>query len=169
MTTHRWMLLAEDNPKDADLALRALSAEQPAGEIVLTGDGAETLDCLYRRGAFRSREDDLPAVVLLDLKMPKVDGLEVLRQIKTDATLKNVPVVVFTSSRERRDFARAYQFGANAYVVKPLGFKEFVSVLKTLKQFWLATNEPPPLDLMKPPDTPAPFSPAELAPAAQHN
>ena len=88
MTTHRWMLLAEDNPKDADLALRALSAEQPPGEIVLTGDGAETLDCLYRRGAFRSRQRDPPAVVLLDLKMPKVDGLEVLRQIKTDTTLR---------------------------------------------------------------------------------
>jgi CheY-like chemotaxis protein len=144
MMKQKWILLAEDNANDADLTIRALSADRTPGEIVLACDGAEALDCLYRRGAFQSRDDDPPSVVLLDLKMPKVDGLEVLRQIKNDARLKNIPVVVFTSSRERIDLARSYQLGANAYVVKPLGFQEFVSALKQVKKFWLILNEPPP-------------------------
>jgi CheY-like chemotaxis protein len=150
MTRHKWILLAEDNANDADLAMRALSASQPPGEIVLAADGAEALDCLYRRGGFQSRDDTPPAVVLLDLKMPRVDGLEVLRQIKNDAALKHIPVVVFTSSQERIDLIRTYQLGANAYVVKPLGFQEFVSVIKDVKQFWLIINEPPPIDFKTP-------------------
>jgi CheY-like chemotaxis protein len=144
MTKPRWILLAEDNPNDADLTVRALSASQPPNEIVLAGDGSEVLDCLYRRGVFRTRNGDPPAVVLLDLKMPKVDGLEVLWQIKSDPMLKSIPVVVFTSSKERIDLVRAYQLGANAYVVKPVGYREFVSVLFDVKKFWLTSNEPPP-------------------------
>jgi len=144
MTKPRWILLAEDNPNDADLTVRALSANQPPNEIVLAGDGSEVLDCLYRRGVFQARNGDPPAVILLDLKMPKVDGLEVLRQIKSDPMLKSIPVVVFTSSKERIDLVRTYQLGANAYVVKPVGYREFVSVLKEVKKFWLDINEPPP-------------------------
>jgi CheY-like chemotaxis protein len=166
MNNHRWILLAEDNARDADLTLRALSGEPPPDKVVVTGDGAEALDCLYGRGAFESGPEDLPALVLLDLKMPKVDGLEVLRQMRRDPALKHVPVVVFTSSRERKDFIRAYQLGANAYVVKPLGFKEFVSVLRTVKQFWLVANEPPPVDLTKAADGAARPSRAQLATAA---
>jgi CheY-like chemotaxis protein len=166
MTGNRWILLAEDNANDADLAMRALSADQLPSEVVLAGDGAEALDCLHRRGAFQSRDVDLPAVVLLDLKMPNMDGLEVLRQIKHAAALKNIPVVVFTSSRERIDLARAYQWGANAYVVKPVGFKEFLAVLQNIKKFWLMVNEPPPGDLAKAADAPAEASQPQLAPAA---
>jgi len=151
MTKPRWILLAEDNPNDADLTVRALSANQPPNEIVLAGDGSEVLDCLYRRGAFQARSDDPPAVILLDLKMPKVDGLEVLRQIKGDPALKNIPVVVFTSSKERIDLIRTYHLGVNAYVVKPVGYREFVSALKDVKKFWLVINEPPPTaDLVEP-------------------
>ena len=166
MTKQRWILLAEDNAKDADLTMRALSANQSPSEVVLANDGAEALDCLYRRGAFQARDDDPPAVVLLDLKMPKVDGLEVLRQIKNDVVLKNIPVVIFTSSRERIDLARTYQLGANAYVVKPLGFQEFVSALTVVKKFWLIINEPPPVDLIKVADMPVQPSTPQLADAA---
>src|SRR5258706_8019521 len=166
MTKQRWILLAEDNAKDADLTMRALSANQSPSEVVLANDGAEALDCLYRRGAFQARDDDPPAVVLLDLKMPKVDGLEVLRQIKNDVVLKNIPVVIFTSSRERIDLARTYQLGANAYVVKPLGFQEFVSALKDVKKFWLIINEPPPVELIKFADMPVQQSKPQLADAA---
>jgi CheY-like chemotaxis protein len=161
MTRSGWILLAEDNPHDAELTLRALSANQAPLQVVLAGDGAEALDCLHRRGAFQSQADGLPTVVLLDLKMPKVDGLEVLRQIKQDDALKNIPVVIFTSSRERSDVARAYQLGANAYVVKPLGFQEFTAVLSDLKQFWLTVNEPPP--------PPAKAAAAQPAPAQMSN
>ena len=167
MNKPRWILLAEDNANDADLTMRALAASQSPSEVVLAGDGAEALDCLYRRGIFQSREDDdPPAVVLLDLKMPKVDGMEVLRQIKSDAALKSIPVVVFTSSNERADLARTYQLGANAYVVKPLGYQEFVSALKDVKKFWLILNEPPPVDLIKIADATARQSPPQLASAA---
>lgn len=149
MNNHRWILLVEDNANDADLALRALSACQAPSDVVRAGDGAEALDCLYRRGAFQSRDEDPPAVVLLDLKMPKVDGLEVLRQIKTDAALKKIPVVIFTSSKEQADLARTYQLGANAYVVKPLGYQEFVSAIKDVKKFWTVINELPPAEPVK--------------------
>ena len=171
MLKRRWILLAEDNINDADLTLRALSASQSPGEVVLASDGAVALDCLYRRGAFQSRDDGPPAVVLLDLKMPKVDGLEVLRQIKGDATLKNIPVVIFTSSKEGADLARTYQLGANAYVVKPLGYREFVATVKDVKKFWLIINEPPPVDLMAAANVPvqqtfAQSPQLQLAPAA---
>jgi CheY-like chemotaxis protein len=166
MTRRKWILLAEDNANDAYLTMRALSLNESPSEVVLAGDGAEVLDCLYRRGAFQSRDDDSPTVVLLDLKMPKVNGLEVLRQIKTDAGLKKIPVVVFTSSREQADLAQSYQLGANAYVVKPLGFQEFVSALKDVKKFWLVTNEPPPPDSIKIADESARKSQPQLASAA---
>jgi CheY-like chemotaxis protein len=144
MTNRKWILLAEDNANDAELTLRALAANELPDEVIVASDGAEALDCLYHRGAFESRDDSRPTVVLLDLKMPKVDGLEVLRQIKSDEALKSVPVVVFTSSREKIDLERSYQLGANAYIVKPLAFREFVSALKDVKKFWLILNEPPP-------------------------
>jgi CheY-like chemotaxis protein len=166
MTGNRWILLAEDNANDADLTVRALSAEEPSGEVVVAGDGEEALDCLWRRGSFQSRDDDPPAVVLLDLKMPNMDGLEVLRKIKNTAAFQSIPVVVFTSSRERSDLVQAYQLGANAYVVKPVDFKEFLAVLKDLKKFWLMTNEPPPGNPAKAVDAPARPAQPQLTPAA---
>ncbi len=169
MTKDKWILLAEDNAKDADLTRRALSSGQSPGEVVLAGDGAEALDCLFRRGAFRSPQRGPPAVVLLDLKMPKVDGLEVLRQIKSDTTLRSIPVAVFTSSRERKDIVRAFQLGANAYVVKPLDFREYFSVLQDMKKFWLVTNEAPPVDLMTAVDAQPIKSQPQLAIAAHEN
>jgi CheY-like chemotaxis protein len=166
MTRNRWILLAEDNANDAYLTMRALSAEEPSGEVVLAGDGEEVLDCLHRRGVFQSREDDPPTVVLLDLKMPNMDGLEVLREIKNTAAFQSIPVVVFTSSRERSDLVHAYQSGANAYVVKPVDFQEFLAVLKDLKKFWLSINEPPPGNLAKAADAPTRQSEPQLTPAA---
>ncbi len=144
MTTSKWILLAEDNANDADLVVRALTANQPSTQVVLAIDGAVALDCLYRRGAFASRGPGQPAIVLLDLKMPRVDGLEVLRQIKGDDQMKRIPVVMFTSSREERDVLRSYQIGANAYVVKPVEFRQFVATLQGLRSFWMTVNEPPP-------------------------
>jgi CheY-like chemotaxis protein len=166
MTGSGWILLVEDDANDADLTARALSADPSCGEVVLAGDGAEALDCLRRRGPFQSRDEDPPAVVLLDLKMPNVDGLEVLRQIKSAAALKSIPVVVFTSSRERIDLDRAYQSGANAYVVKPVDFKEFLAVLQDVKKFWLRINEPPPGNQGKAADARAGPSKPQLTPAA---
>jgi CheY-like chemotaxis protein len=140
----KWILLAEDNPNDADLAMRALRNQTPNHEVVLVTDGAAALDCLYRRGPFEARQTNQPACVLLDLKMPKVDGLEVLRRVKADNALNAIPVVVFTSSREEQDLVRSYRLGANAYVVKPVEFRQFLATLQSLHGFWLSVNEPPP-------------------------
>ena len=148
MSTPKWILLAEDNANDAELALRALSVNQASGDVIVVCDGAEALDCLHRRGDYQGRHVSNPAVVMLDLKMPKVNGLEALQQIKTDARLKNIPVVMFTSSREETDVARSYEFGANAYVVKPVDFKQFISVVKDLRRYWMIINEPPPAQLV---------------------
>ena len=150
MKTQKWILLAEDNPNDVDLAIRALSMNQPGDVVVMVAhDGVEAIDCLYRRGQFESRvPQGHPAVVLLDLKMPRMDGLEVLRAIKDDEKLKAIPVVTFTSSRELTDVEQCYHLGANAYVVKPVEFSEFMSVLKEIRTFWLAINEPPPDGVM---------------------
>ena len=134
MNNTKWILLAEDNPKDADLAIRALRTDGSPAEVILARDGAEVLDCLYRRGGFQGRNHGPPALVLLDLKMPKVNGLEVLRQVKADDRLKVIPVVVFTSSFEESDLARTYRLGANAFVVKPVDFTQFVSTLNGLKK-----------------------------------
>ena len=141
----KWILVAEDDSKDASLTLHALTKDKsPAtSEVIITRDGSEALDCLYRRNDFKSRDGSLPAFILLDLKMPKVDGLEVLRQIKADLRLKMIPVVMFTSSREEADLTRCYQAGTNAYVVKPMDFKEFVTTLKRLSTFWFIVNELP--------------------------
>ena len=137
------ILLAEDNPKDVELTLTALDEHHLANEVVVVNDGAETLDYLYRRGKFAMRADNHPAVVLLDLKMPKVDGLEVLRTIKSDHDLKTIPVVILTSSRQEKDVIESYKLGVNAYVVKPVDFKKFIDAVKQIGAFWALINEPP--------------------------
>jgi len=138
------ILLVDDSPRDIELALDALAQNSLANEVVTLRDGVEALDYLYRRGPFADRTDSQPAVVLLDLKMPKVDGIEVLRQIKSDPQLKMIPVVVMTSSREEQDLVRSYQLGVNAYIVKPVQFQEFVEAVKQVGAFWAVVNEPPP-------------------------
>ncbi|MEX1138053.1 MAG: response regulator [Bacteroidota bacterium] len=138
------ILLAEDNEKDVELTLEALGEHNLANEVVVVGDGEEALDYLFRRGAYTHRPDGNPAVVLLDLKMPKVDGLQVLRTVKADSNLKTIPVVMLTSSREETDLVKSYDLGVNAYVVKPVGFQEFVAAVKELGVFWAIVNEPPP-------------------------
>ena len=137
------ILLAEDNPNDVELTLEALAQHNLANEVVVAENGAEALDYLYRRGAYQNRSCGHPAVVLLDIKMPKVDGLEVLRIIKSDPALKAVPVVLLTSSREDRDLIEGYDLGANAYVVKPVNFAEFIDSVKQLGLFWAVINERP--------------------------
>lgn len=138
------ILLAEDEPKDVELTLTALDEYHLANEVIVARDGEEALDFLYRRGKFQTRDRENPAVVLLDLKLPNVDGLEVLQQIRSDENLKLIPVVVLTSSREERDMVGSYKLGVNAYVVKPVDFYEFVNAIKELGIFWAIINEPPP-------------------------
>jgi CheY-like chemotaxis protein len=137
------ILLAEDNPKDIELSLEALEEHNLTNEVVVVRNGAEALDYLYRRGEFSTRPGGNPAVVLLDLKMPKVDGMEVLRQIKTDEQMKIIPVVMLTSSREEQDLVNSYKLGVNAYVVKPIKFHQLVDAIKQLGLFWAVLNEPP--------------------------
>ena len=143
------ILLVEDDPKDVELTLTALEDYKLANEVVVARDGEEALDYLYRRGNFTTRSTDNPAVLLLDLKLPKVDGLEVLQQIKADAKLKLIPVVVLTSSHEEKDMITSYKLGVNAYVVKPVDFHEFVNAVKELGIFWALVNEPPPGSIRK--------------------
>ena len=137
------ILLVEDNPNDIELTLAALGEHNLANEVIVTHDGAEALDYLYRRGSFAMRDSGNPSVILLDLKMPKVDGLEVLRTIKSDPNLKAIPVVMLTSSREEKDLVTSYNLGVNAYVVKPVNFRDFVDAVKELGVFWAIINEPP--------------------------
>ncbi|MBV8640546.1 MAG: response regulator [Verrucomicrobia bacterium] len=144
MSSFGRILLVEDDPKDVELTLTALEEYNLANEVVVTRDGEEALDYLYRRGSFATRSNGNPAVLLLDLKLPKVDGLEVLQQVKSDPKLRLVPVVVLTSSREERDMVASYRLGVNAYVVKPVDFHEFVNAIKELGVFWAIINEPPP-------------------------
>jgi CheY-like chemotaxis protein len=136
--------MVEDDPKDVELTLTALEEYNLANEVVVTRNGEEALDYLYYRGEFASRPGDNPAVMLLDLKLPKVDGLEVLQQIKSDDKLKLIPVVVLTSSHEEKDMVASYRLGVNAYVVKPVDFHEFVNAIKELGIFWAVINQPPP-------------------------
>jgi CheY-like chemotaxis protein len=143
------ILMVEDDPKDVELTLTALEEYKLANEVVVTRDGEEALDYLYCRGNFKTRTHDNPAVLLLDLKLPKVDGLEVLQQIKSDEKLRMIPVVVLTSSREERDMVASYTLGVNAYVVKPVDFHEFVNAIKELGIFWAVINEPPPGSVRK--------------------
>jgi DNA-binding response OmpR family regulator len=138
------ILIVEDDPRDVELTLMALEEHNLANEVVVTRDGEEALDYLYCRGKFDTRATDNPSVVLLDLKLPKVDGLEVLQRIRSEEQLKMIPVVMLTSSHEERDLMRSYNLGANAYVVKPVDFHGFVNAVKELGVFWAIVNEPPP-------------------------
>ena len=144
MADLRPILLVEDNPKDLELTLAALAKCQLANEIVIARDGAEALDYLYSQGAYADREQGDPAVVLLDLKLPKVDGLEVLEKVKSDALRRQIPMVMLTSSREERDLVRSYELGVNAFVVKPVDFNAFFEAIQDLGMFWAILNEPPP-------------------------
>ena len=143
------ILLVEDDPKDVELTLTALEEYNLANEVIIARDGEEALDYLYSRGKFKTRSSDNPAVMLLDLKLPKVDGLEVLKQIKSDEKLRMIPVVVLTSSKEEKDMVASYKLGVNAYVVKPVDFHEFVNAIKELGAFWAVINEPPPGSVRK--------------------
>jgi DNA-binding response OmpR family regulator len=138
------ILLVEDDPRDVELTMEALKENNLGNAVDVVGDGEKALDYLYRRGAYEGRPGNNPAVILLDLKLPKVDGREVLRVIKADESKKMIPVVVLTSSREERDLAETYKLGANAYVVKPVDFHEFVDAVRNLGLFWAVINEPPP-------------------------
>ncbi len=138
------ILLVEDSINDVELILTSLAENHLGNEVVVVRDGEEALDYLYRRGMYRLRREGNPVVVLLDLKLPKVDGIEVLSELKANNSLRTVPVVVLTSSREEHDLARCYELGTNAYVVKPIDFHEFVDVIKGLGLFWAIINEPPP-------------------------
>jgi CheY-like chemotaxis protein len=144
MSTLGRILMVEDDPKDVELTLTALEEYNLANEVVVTRDGEEALDYLYCRGNFSTRPNDNPAVILLDLKLQKVHGLEVLEQVKSDEKLRMIPVVVLTSSREEIDMVASYKLGVNAYVVKPVDFHEFVNAIKELGVFWAVINEPPP-------------------------
>lgn len=141
--------MVEDDPKDVELTITALEEYNLANEVIVASDGEEALDYLGCRGKFQSRSGDNPAVILLDLKLPKVDGLEVLKQIKSDAKLKMIPVVVLTSSKEEKDMVASYKLGVNAYVVKPVDFHEFVNAIKELGVFWAVINQPPPGSIRK--------------------
>jgi len=144
------ILLAEDDPRDVELTLAALAEHQLANEVMVTHDGAEALDYLFRRGAFLGRTGGHPVAILLDLKMPRVNGLEVLRILKADPELKTIPIIMLTSSREEPDLTQCYQLGVNAYVVKPVDFVEFMDAVKGLGVFWVAINEPPPISRAQP-------------------
>ena len=144
MTNHKWILLAEDDGNDADLIQRMLADTASPVEVVRARDGAEALDCLYRRNRFVAYDHGPPSLMLLDLNLPRVDGFEVLAQIKTDPGLRTVPVMVFTSSSEPADMVRCYQLGANAYVVKPAGFKQLFETVQEILRFWMNFNESSP-------------------------
>ncbi len=144
MSDLKRILLVEDDPKDVELTLTGLAEYNLANEVVVARDGEEALDYLYHRGNHRMRSNGNPAVMLLDLKLPKVNGLEVLQQVRADENLKMIPVVVLTSSREDRDLMQSYKLGVNAYVVKPIDFHQFVNAVKELGVFWAVINEPPP-------------------------
>jgi CheY-like chemotaxis protein len=144
MPSLRPILIVEDNPKDLELSLAALARCKLANPVEVARDGAEALDFLHGRGKWLEREAGDPAVVLLDLKLPKIDGLEVLEHVKTEAALKQIPVVMLTSSREERDLVQSYRLGVNAFVVKPVNFNDFLAAIHELGMFWGVLNEPPP-------------------------
>jgi DNA-binding response OmpR family regulator len=143
------ILMVEDDPKDVELSLTALEEYNLANEVVVVGDGEEALDYLYCRGSYSARSGENPAVMLLDLKLPKVDGLEVLQQVKSDEKMRMIPVVVLTSSHEEKDMVASYKLGVNAYVVKPVDFHEFVNAIRELGVFWAVINAPPPGSIKK--------------------
>ena len=138
------ILLVEDSAQDVELTLNALAEHNLSNSVDVARDGAEALDYLFVRGAHAARKSGNPVLILLDLKMPKVDGLEVLRTVKADPRLRIIPVVILTSSREEQDVVRSYELGVNAYVVKPVEFDKFVAAVRELGMFWMLLNEPPP-------------------------
>jgi DNA-binding response OmpR family regulator len=144
VTELKRILLVEDDPRDVELILESLGDYNLANEVIVARDGEEAMDYLYHRVNFKARPNGNPAVVLLDLKLPKVNGMEVLRQIRSDEKLKMMPVVILTSSREEKDWVESYKLGVNAYVVKPVNFQEFVKAVKDVGAFWAVVNEPPP-------------------------
>lgn len=144
MNEFKHILLVEDSDNDVELTLEALAEHKLANEVAVARDGVQALDYLFCRNQFAHRADGFPVLVLLDLKLPKVSGVEVLRQIKSDARMKTIPVVVLTSSREEPDLRRCYELGCNAYVVKPVDFQQFAEAIKKLGCFWGVLNEPPP-------------------------
>lgn len=144
MSPLKRILLAEDNQNDVELTLAALDEYNLANEVVVVRDGVEVMDYLNLRGKFVNHANGVPAVILLDLKMPRMDGLEALKQLRSDPRLKHVPVVMITSSREEQDLVRSYELGVNAYVVKPVDFQKFVECIKQIGFFWALINEPPP-------------------------
>ena len=144
MRTPRPILLAEDSPQDVEMTLAAISRHKLVNPITVVNDGEQALDYLFRRGPYSTCRDGPPVLILLDLKMPKVDGLEVLRVVKSDDSLRTIPVVILTSSREEQDVVKSYRLGVNAYVVKPVGFGEFVEAVRQIGSFWTLHNEPPP-------------------------
>ncbi len=161
------ILIVDDSAEDVLMTLTALKKQNLPSEAVVASDGAEALDYLYRRGEFQNRPGIQPRAVLLDLKMPRVDGMEVLRQMKSDSELKMIPVVMFTSSREASDVLKCYQLGVNAYVVKPVNLREFMEAIKEVSVFWIVINEPPPLQPAAPKSIcPAPVTDTALSAAA---
>jgi two-component system response regulator len=139
------ILLVEDNPDDVDLTLRAFEKNNISNKVIVTGDGAEALDYLYAKGKYAQRNvKDLPVLVLLDLKLPKIDGLEVLKKIRQSELTKFIPVVILTSSSQEEDVVNGYKLGANSYIRKPVNFNDFQPVIKLLGLYWLIWNEPPP-------------------------
>jgi DNA-binding response OmpR family regulator len=145
------ILLVEDDPRDVEMTMSALEDHNLANEVVVARDGQQALDYLYCQANYAGRASDNPAVMLLDLKLPKINGLEVLQKIRSDENLKMMPVVVLTSSQEETDMMRSYSLGVNAYVVKPVGFHEFINAVKELGVFWAIINQPPPGSIKKTP------------------
>jgi len=144
MAKIRTILLAEDNPKDVELTLEAMADNNLANQVVVVKDGVEVLEYLRSEGAYKLRKAGNPAVILLDIKMPRMDGIEVLRFIRSDTALKKIPVVVLTSSSEEQDLITTYELGVNAYIVKPVDFKQFIDAVKQIGSFWAVLNELPP-------------------------
>ncbi len=144
MTNEVEILLIEDNPNDVELALRALKKNNLANRVLTVKDGAEALDFIFGRGAHQNRRvEDVPRVILLDLKLPKIDGIEVLRSIRSDERTRYIPVVVLTSSSEERDIVETYKLGVNSYIVKPVNFEKFIDVVRELGYYWLLLNHRP--------------------------
>ena len=144
MTKLRTILLAEDNPNDIELTLEAMAENNLANQVVVVNDGVEALEYLRCEGKYKNRKEGNPAVVLLDIKMPRMDGIEVLRKIRSEPALKKLPVVILTSSREEQDLVTTYELGVNAYVVKPVDFQQFMNAVKEIGVFWALLNELPP-------------------------
>jgi CheY-like chemotaxis protein len=143
MPNIKTILLAEDDPKDVELILEAMAESNLANKVVVVNDGVEAMDYLHQKGKFSKRKAGSPALVLLDIKLPRMNGIDVLRNIKEDVTLKMIPVIMLTSSREEKDLAETYSLGVNAYVVKPVGFQQFIDAVKKIGGFWAVLNELP--------------------------